>query len=164
MMRSLYASMFAILCVASPAASQPVNDATARQAADDLARKFETAYNAGKPSGIADLFAKGGVYLTPGGTNLKDRQDIEQAVAARIKAGWTRESITPVEVHASGDNVWLYGTYRIEGTGANQGKAIDGYFTQVLTKEGSDWKLLLVIANLKTPQDVTGMSAATPGK
>ncbi|MBS3651301.1 nuclear transport factor 2 family protein [Pseudaminobacter sp. 19-2017] len=166
MVRIIAASVLGILCVAGPALSHAatLNDAAAHQAADEIMNKFQTAYNAARPAGIADLFAKDGVYLTPVGTRLTDRKDIEKVFDARFKAGWTVESIKPIEAHPAGDNVWFFGDYRIQGSGANQGKEIGGYFAQVLAKEGSDWKIRLMVGNIKPQTDVSGMAAATAGK
>jgi uncharacterized protein (TIGR02246 family) len=166
MVRIIAASVLGILCVAGLALSHEatLNDAAARQAADEIMNKFQTAYNAAKPAGIADLFAKDGIYLTPVGTRLTDRQEIEKVFAARLEAGWTVETIKPIEAHPAGDNVWFYGDYRIQGTGTNQGKEIGGYFAQVLTKEGSDWKIRLMVGNIKPQSDVSGMATAPSGK
>jgi len=152
------------LCASAPALAQhagAVSEQTAREAADTAARQFETAYNAGNPSGIAALFAKDGVYLTPGGTMLTDPQEIEKAVAARIKAGWTKETVKAINAHPAGDAVWCIGEYAIAGTGANSGKQIGGNYAAVLTREGGEWRMNMLIGNLKPTQDVTGMAAAT---
>jgi len=138
-----------------------VSEQAAREAAESIAKQFETAYNAGNPAGIANLFAPGGVYLTPGGTMLSNRQEIEKAVAGRINAGWTKETVKVIDAHPAGNEVWLIGEYTIAGTGQNSGKQIGGHYAQVLTREGPDWRLRMLIGNLKPTQDVTGMAAAT---
>ena len=151
-------SVLAACCFAGPA-SAAVSENTAREAFEAVTKRFESAYNAGNPAGIADLFATGGVYLTPGGTMLKTRQEIETAIGGRIKTGWTKETVTVIDAHPAGDDVWGIGEYTIAGTGQNSGKQIGGNFAVVLTHEGSDWHFRLLIGNLKPTQDVTGMTA-----
>ena len=141
-----------------------IEHSPAQKAATDITNKWATAYNADQPSAIADLFSQDGVYLTPGGTKLVEHRTISKAIESRIKAGWTNETVTVLDAHPAGDDVWLYGTFEIKGAGDNQGKAIGGYYTEVMTKEGSDWRILLLIANLKPTRDVTGMAAAAQSK
>lgn len=163
MLRALMPSAFVICLATGPVLAEgpTVSEQDARQAADSSAKKYETNYNEGNAAGIANLFADGGIYLTPGGTALTSRQEMEKAVAGRIKAGWTKETVRVTEAHAAGDSVWFVGEYSIAGTGQASGKQIGGYFAEVLTRNGSDWRIRMLIGNLKPTQDVTGMAAAT---
>lgn len=137
-----------------------VSEATAMEVANKITQAWDAAYNAGKPAGVAALFAPGFVFATPGGTLLHDKAEIENAIAGRLKAGWTTEDITVVEAHPAGDAVWILTRYTIEGSGPNAGKKIGGYAGQVLVREGSDWRFRLLIANLEPPKDATGTATA----
>jgi ketosteroid isomerase-like protein len=137
-----------------------VSEATAMEVANKITQAWDAAYNAGKPAGVAALFAPGFVFATPGGTLLHDKAEIENAIAGRLKAGWTTEDITVVEAHPAGDAVWILTHYTIEGSGPNAGKKIGGYAGQVLVREGSDWRFRLLIANLEPPKDATGTATA----
>jgi uncharacterized protein (TIGR02246 family) len=164
LVRLFAATALAALCASGPVLAQQggtVSEQTAREAADSVTRQFVSAYNAGNPSGIAALFAKDTVYLTPAGTILTDPQQIEKAIAGRIKAGWTQETVKVIAAHPAGDAVWAIGEYAIAGTGANSGKQIGGNYAAVLTREGSQWRFAMLIGNLKPARDVTGMGTAT---
>jgi uncharacterized protein (TIGR02246 family) len=156
-----------LLCLSTPVLAQQgsrLSEQDARRAADAHARQFETAYNAGDAAGIAKLFTKGGVYLTPGGTVLSDPQAIAKAVEGRIKAGWTKETVKVMEAHAAGDAVWGIGEYALEGTGESSGKHIGGHYAVVLVRDGSEWLSTMLIGNLTPTRDVTGMAATSgPG-
>src|SRR4051812_8896348 len=136
------------------------SDQEAWQIAEMMANKFQTAYNMGDVATIANLFVDNGYYFTPGGTVLYgwDRQAIQRAIAARIRAGWTKEVVKITEAHSAGEAVGGTGEYGISGTGQNEGKQISGYFAQVITRSGGEWRFRLVIANLTPAQDITGMS------
>jgi ketosteroid isomerase-like protein len=128
------------LGAAMPAMAQstgPVSEATATEAATKITQAWDAAYNAGKPAGVAALFAPGFVFATPGGTLLHDKAAIENAIAGRLKAGWTTEDVTVIEAHPVGDAVWMLTHYTIEGSGPNAGKKIGGYAGQLLVREGS---------------------------
>lgn len=155
MMRRAFAtSVLAILCGAGSAFAQlgpAISEQAARDAADIVARRFESAYNGGNPADVANLFAKDGVYLTPGGTILTNRRSIEQTIADRLKVGWTKAAVTVFNAHPAGDAVWVIGKYTTAGCGQNSGKEIGGYYPEVLTCEGPEWRLSLLIGNLNTP-------------
>lgn len=153
-----------VLCVAGPALVQSalaVTEAEARMAAETMSQSVQNAYNANKASDVAALFVQGGIWLTPGGTMLTDPKDMEKAVAGRIQAGWTNQTLRVIEAHPVGDDVWYVMEYKIDGTGANAGKQISGYTAQLMTREASGWRLKLIAANIKPLQDITGMAAAT---
>jgi uncharacterized protein (TIGR02246 family) len=152
--RVLAASVLVTLCVVGPAFAQhaaAVSEQAAREAADAAARRFEGAYNAGDAAGVAGLFARDGVYLAPGGAVLTSRQGIEKAIAGRMRAGWTRAAVTVFNAHPAGDAVWAIGEYTTAGSGPNSGKEVGGYYAEVLTREGPEWRLSLWIGNLTTP-------------
>jgi ketosteroid isomerase-like protein len=146
----------------SPADAQmsAASDQEAWQIAEVMAKKFEAAYNMGDVASISNLFVDNAYYFTPGGTVLYgwDRQGIQRAIAARIRAGWTKEIVKVTEAHSAGEAVWVTGEYSISGTGENEGKQITGHFAQVITRNGGEWRIRLVIANLKPSKDITGMS------
>ncbi len=150
--------------VAMPAMAQStgtVSEASATEAASKMAQAWDTAYNDGNPAGVAALFAADSTFATPAGTLLHDHAAIENAIGGRIKAGWTTENITIVEAHPAGDDVWALTDFTITGSGPNAGKKIGGYAGMVLVREGSDWRMRLLIGNIKPPQDVTGMATTT---
>lgn len=159
-----FAALAAMALCAAPAMAQPATDADAKAAATTVSEAFAKAYNDQKPAGIASLFTKDGVYITPAATVLHDHADIEKAIAARQEAGWTKEAINVVEAHAIGDGVWALVTYDLEGTGKQANKRIGGYAVQVLKRDGADWRLASLIGNLRMSTDVTGMGAVKADK
>ena len=164
MLRALMPSVL-VVCLAGPVLAEQghaVSDQTAQQAAESLAKKFETAYNAGNAAEIASLFAEDATFLTQAGTVLSDRQAIEKAFASRMKAGWTDETIKIIEAHAAGDAVWGTGEYTVKGTGQSSGKKISGHFAEVLMPDGNEWRYRMLIGNINPSQDVTGMAGAPP--
>jgi len=164
MMRRTLISSMLVICLAGPVLAQQgpaVSEQDARKAADMMAKKFETAYNAGDAAGIVNLFADDGVYMTPVGTAMTDRKAMESAVAGRMKAGWTNETVKVTSAHVAGDSVWFYGEYAIMGTGQNSEKQIGGRYAEVLTRVGPEWRISMLIGNLKPQQDITGMTTTS---
>ena len=75
----------------APAMAQQATEADAKAAATTVSQAFAQAYNSEKPAGIAELFADDGIYVTPAATVLRNHTDIERAITARQKAGWTKD-------------------------------------------------------------------------
>ena len=65
----------------------------------------------------AKLFTPDGVFNAPSGAALKGREAIEKALAGRIKAGWTKETVTTSDAAAAGNAVWAAGDYALAGSG-----------------------------------------------
>ena len=145
----------------SPAISQP----DARQVADTIENQWMTNYNAGNAAGIGRMFAADGTYATAAGSVLSGPQAIEKALAARIKLGWTKVTTTVSEAHTAGNAVWIFGEYSIVGSGQNSGKQISGRYVKVLTQDGADWRIRMLISNLTPPagQGTTTVPPSTMG-
>jgi len=94
----------------------------ARKTADDFARNWVAAYDAGDAAALAALFTADGVFNAPSGAVIKGREAIEKALAGRIKAGWTKETVTTSDAGAAGSAVWAAGDYALQGSGEVAGK------------------------------------------
>jgi hypothetical protein len=149
----------ALMCVAGPVLAQTISESDAKQAATHVTQAFVDAYNAGKPADIGAIFAADGVWLTPGGALLTDHAAITAAVAARIRAGWTKEAINVIEARPEGHDVLSLISYELQGSGPNAGKQIGGYATIWLTPDGSNWHFKLLASNLKPVQDSAAPAA-----
>ena len=93
-----------VVCLASSAQAQ-----NATKVAEDFGNKWVTSYNAGDAKGIASLFTKDGTWSPATAVLLKGRDEIEKAVATRIKAGFTKTTVTMAEAHQIGDVIWAAG-------------------------------------------------------
>jgi uncharacterized protein (TIGR02246 family) len=142
----LPAAVGVVAAPALPAFAETAADA--RKVADAVESQWLAFYNAGNAAGIAGLFTANGTYATPSGAVLTGPDAIEKAYAGRIKAGWTKETMTVIDAHAAGNAAWVTGGYALIGSGENAGKQIEGHFTLGLVQEGSAWKVRTLVANL----------------
>lgn len=131
-----------VVCLGSSAHAQ-----NATKVADDFGNKWVASYNAGDAKGIASLFTKDGTWSPATAVLLKGRDEIEKAVAARMKAGFTKTTVTMTEAHQIGDVVWAVGEYSVIGSSENAGKEIAGRFGAVYVREGNDWHLVMLTGN-----------------
>src|SRR5258708_29625272 len=78
----------------------------AKKTADDFAAKWVAAYDAGDAGALAGMFTQDGVFNAPSGAVVKGREGIEKALAGRMKAGWTKETVMTTDAGAAGSAVW----------------------------------------------------------
>jgi uncharacterized protein (TIGR02246 family) len=124
----------------------------AKKTADDFATKWVAAYDAGDAAALAALFTADGVFNAPSGAVLKGRDAIEKALAGRIKAGWTKETVTTTDAEMAGTAVWAAGEYGLVGSGEQAGKQSGGHFGWVLVRDGDAWRAAMLTANVTPPK------------
>jgi uncharacterized protein (TIGR02246 family) len=75
--------------------------------------KWVAAYNAGDAAALAGLFTPDGVFIPPSGVVLKGREAIKNALAGRMKVGWTKETINVTDAGAAGNAARAIGDYAL---------------------------------------------------
>jgi uncharacterized protein (TIGR02246 family) len=139
----LLASSLLILATSFPASAGDM----AMKVAEDWAAKWVSAYNAGDAQSIGAMFQDDGIFLPALTVQLKGREEIENALAARMRTGWTKETASINEAHALGDIIWVTGEYMVSGSGKMSGRQFGGFFSEVLVKDGDNWRAVLLTAN-----------------
>src|SRR5947208_13946643 len=142
-----FLTLFVLIISASTACAQD-----AKKTADDFATKWVATYDAGDAPALAALFTQDGVFNAPSGAALKGREAIEKALAGRMKAGWTKETVTTNDAGAAGNAVWAAGEYALVGSGEVAGKQTGGRFGWVLVRDGEVWRVKMLTANVSPPK------------
>ncbi len=124
----------------------------AKKTADDFAAKWVAAYDAGDAGALAGMFTQDGVFNAPSGAVVKGREGIEKALAGRMKAGWTRETVTTNDAGPAGNAVWAAGDYALFGSGEVAGKQTGGRFGWVVVRDGDVWRIVMLTANVSPPK------------
>jgi uncharacterized protein (TIGR02246 family) len=130
----------------------PAQAQDASNAGEDLGKKWVAAYDAGDAAAIAALFTPDGVFIPASGVVLKGREAIKNAIAARIKAGWNKETVNFIEGGAAGDAGWTIGDYAILGSGENEGKQIAGKYGETLVHDSDGWHIVMLVGNATPPK------------
>jgi uncharacterized protein (TIGR02246 family) len=125
----------------------PAQAQDASKAGEELGKKWVEAYDAGDAAAIAALFAPDDVFIPATGVVLKGREAIKNAVAARIKAGWNKETVNFIAGGAAGDAGWTIGDYVIFGSGENEGKQIAGKYGETLVHDSDGWHIVMLVGN-----------------
>jgi len=124
----------------------------AKKTADDFGAKWVAAYDAGDAKALAGLFTAEGVFNAPSGAVVKGREAIEKALAGRMKAGWTKETVTTNDAGAAGNAIWAAGDYALFGSGEVAGKQTGGHFGWVIVRDGDAWHVAMLTANVTPPK------------
>jgi uncharacterized protein (TIGR02246 family) len=145
-MRGIAVSLFVMVWTVAANAQDALKTAT------DMGTKWAAAYDAGDAAALAAMFTLDGVFNPPPGTTLKGREAIEKAFAARIKSGWTKETVNTTQAGGSGNMVWATGEYTLHGSGENAGKQTGGRFGWVFVREGNAWQIVMLTATAAPPK------------
>ena len=142
-----FLTLFIFIASASTACAQD-----AKKTADDFGAKWVAAYDAGDAAALAGMFTQDGVFNAPSGAVVKGREAIEKALAGRMKAGWTKETVTTNDAGAAGNAIWAAGDYALLGSGEVAGKQTGGRFGWVLVRDGDVWRVTMLTANVSPPK------------
>jgi uncharacterized protein (TIGR02246 family) len=140
-------ALVVLIVSASPAGAQD-----AKKTANDFGAKWVAAYDAGDAKALAGLFTAEGVFNAPSGAVVKGREAIEKALAGRMKAGWTKETVTTNDAGAAGNAIWAAGDYALFGSGEVAGKQTGGHFGWVIVRDGDAWHVAMLTANVIPPK------------
>jgi uncharacterized protein (TIGR02246 family) len=130
----------------------PAQAQDASKAGEDLGKKWVAAYDAGDAAAIAALFTPDGVFIAPSGVVLKGREAIKNALAGRMKAGWTKETVNVTDAGAAGNAAWAIGDYALIGSGENEGKQLGGKFGETLVHDSDGWHFAMLVGNSTPPK------------
>ncbi len=145
-LRGIAVSLFVVFLAVSAHAQDALKTAT------DMGNKWAATYDSGDAAALAAMFTQDGVFNPPPGTTLKGREAIEKAFAARMKAGWTKETVNTTQAGGSGNMVWATGEYTLHGSGENAGKQAGGRFGWVMVREGDAWQIVMLTATAAPPK------------
>ena len=137
---------FTALGLITSASAQQIDQNT-RQQIERIAAAYVEDWNKHDAAGIAALYTKDGVLVTPTGAVRSGSQEIEQASQGVMKTfpqhnGETIEQISPL----GNDADFRIGEFHLSGQGQNGPTKLDGRYTAVDVREGGTWKIRLLTA------------------
>ena len=137
-----------VACVL-PASAQQV-DQNLRQQIELLSTTYVDLYNGGDATGLAGLFTKDGLFVSPPNTRapaVKSAQVLEQYYQASLKLGLHHEGNSVDNVSPLGsDAIIATGEYHYSGQGQNGPFKLIGTYTAVYLRDGATWKFRLLTA------------------
>ena len=164
---SLTAPLLMMLVVGmTPLAAQGpqpgANTPTAR--IDELRLAFNSAYNAGNATAIANLLAEDAVWMPPGESAVVGRSAIQSRYAAQFAGTHSFFALNPGEIRVQANLAWLRGSYRRVDTPISgvPSTMLTGKYLMTFSRERGDWKIINDCWNSdETPEQVDGRIALT---
>jgi uncharacterized protein (TIGR02246 family) len=113
--------------------------------AQDIASKWQTAYNNGDATKIADLYTQDAVWVRP--TEIdKGKAEIEKAAASLMKQSPNNKlTVNVLGAHQNGNFAWYYVDYMI----AN---GPSGHAGVTLVNDGGSWHIAMHTTNITPPK------------
>ena len=151
----LGAAMFAVTACTTKSphtaanATDSTSVATVDKATDEAnlkvtAAKWWELYNKGDADAVANLYSDDGIILAAGYPAVAGKEAIRaflvKDIAGSKAAGITDEGGAVNGSAISGDMAWVSGSYSL--TDASGKKVMDGKYTSVYRRDGTDWKII----------------------
>jgi uncharacterized protein (TIGR02246 family) len=112
--------------------------------AQDIASKWQTAYNNGDAGKIADLYVQDAVFSSGVLGMLKGKSEIETALAGLMKRS-PKITINVVDAHQNGNVVWYYIDYMLPN-------GPSGHAGYTLLNDGGSWHIAMHVSNVTPPK------------
>ena len=121
-----------------------VQQATVRQALDDLRTQFMDAFNRGDAASLAALYIQDGTLLAPNLPIITGRQGIQDFFAGARGAGMTGITLQALEVGHDGDLAYEIGTavVDIQPSGGQPAKDVGKYVIVCKRQADGSWKMI----------------------
>ena len=144
-MRFWIMSAFAAVSFATPVSAQ---QADLRQQIEQILAAYTGNFNQGDAAGIAGLYTKDGILVTPSAKIVKNgQQEITEHNQALMKLGYNHDEGTIDQVSPLGnDEAISVGEYHFTGQRQNGPIKSDGHWTALYVREGGQWKIRLLTA------------------
>ena len=143
-------------------------DPQVRQQVVAISKAYDEATNRHDAAAIAAFYTEDGIFVTNRGP-IQGRQAIEKWYAEMFK-GWqpknhlgTFDPDSPHLIGTAGDALWETGGWSETGQGPNgEPIPIKGYWSAVKVRQGNDWKIQMMTANVAPAPAAAASPTPTP--
>ena len=134
-MKTVVRCLFVVAAmITAPAFSQDFKNQAGAAAA-----QWDSAFNSGDASKVAQTYSKNAVLLPPGGQQVTGQQGAETLFGGFIKGGVKSHKITVQGGEQKGEMGYAYGRWDADAGG----KKLGGHWANVLVNEGGQWRTAL---------------------
>lgn len=110
----------------------------------DLASKWQNAWNNGDAKGVADLYVPDAIFGSGVLGTLKGRAEIEKAVADQIKKS-PKITITPIAAYKNGNVIYAYWEFMLPEGPSGHGGTVE-------INDGGTWHIAMHVSNVSPPK------------
>jgi uncharacterized protein (TIGR02246 family) len=129
----------------APAFAATVTETELMKAATSLGHQYDSNYAAKNPEGMAALFEKDGVLVSPAGPAVRGHQDLVDYYKKRFASGATGHHIVVGEVHVQGDGGYSVASFSVNAPKADgQSDEEKGSIVAVYQRDSNGWHMRLL--------------------
>lgn len=140
---ALMATLLGVSCV--PAFAANTTQDALMKAAVDLGHRYDSNYAAKNPEGMASLFEKDGLLVSPAGPAIRGRAALIDYYKKRFASGATGHHIDVREVHVQGNGGYSVAAFSVNVTkSSGQSGEEKGSIVAVYQRDPDGWHLRLV--------------------
>lgn len=148
MLRTLTATL-AFIAVFGYLPAAFADSAAVRKGIEATNAELIAALARGDAAGVAATYTADGQMLPPNGQTLEGRAAIQSLWQEWIKAGFTKLTLTPIDVEGVGDSAYEVGKYV-----STDGKVTDeGKYVVIWKRQQGKWRLFRDIWNTSLPAE-----------
>lgn len=129
----------------APALAADVAETELMQAANELARQYDSNYAEKNAAGMAALYAEDGLLVSPAGPIIRGRDALRTYYVARFASGAYGHTIKVMEVHAQGEGGYGLAHFSVNTPSADGGfHQTQGTIVTVYARAPDGWRMRLV--------------------
>jgi ketosteroid isomerase-like protein len=145
-----------------------IDSRTRSQIGEQIAKKFDEAFNNGDAAALAALYTQDAVWVTPQGP-LFGREAIQERFAGMFQQGHYSNHLnkddqgSPHMIGTAGNEVWSTGEWSFTLQGKSGGPIqLKGYWGAINVREGETWKIRMLTFNVTPPPAATQSPTVSP--
>ncbi len=151
-------TLLPLLLIAGCTPTEPVEEATSREAdveaIDQLRQEYSIAYNAGDAAALAGLYTDDAVLLPPNDATLTGKEAIQSMYEVTFDQFTGEHSTTSQEIEVAGDWAFGQGTFRLKLAPKDGSEPVEeeGKYIVICQRQpDGSWKIARLIWNNDPP-------------
>jgi uncharacterized protein (TIGR02246 family) len=121
-----------------------------RQAVEGIRDQFMELYNDRDMEGLVQLFSEDVLFYDARGQSHEGRDAVREFYRGFWEEGFTQVDLETIETEVWRDNAYAIGRYTYEN---GEVEPLEGYYMVLFTRDGNDWRLNRVVANMTMPEE-----------
>jgi ketosteroid isomerase-like protein len=140
------------LPVYAQSATEAITEQSLLQAAQDLAKQYDTYYAAKNVDGMVKVYASDAILISPSGVVVRGSKGLRPYYQKRFSLGAKDHATTISEVHVQGNGGYGIGHFAVTVPGQD-GKEVreEGNLATIYQKEPDGWHIKLLVPS-KSPE------------
>jgi len=125
--------------------SAAVTETELMQVAVDLGHRYDATYGEKSPAGMASLYARDGILVSPSGAIIRGRDALQAYYVKRFASGAHGHAIKILEVHPSGEGGYSIADFSVTSPDAKGVmQEVKGHIVAIYQHDADGWHLSLV--------------------